>query len=104
MSRRPFSPVPPDVAQVAGVLERRFAISVLYASRSGARRFGDFTAAIGSPPPSTLSARLSELVEQGLMERRSDGTRVEYRLTAAGRQLANILGALAGCGGSRRNA
>jgi DNA-binding HxlR family transcriptional regulator len=51
-------------------------------------------------PPGTLTARLTELVEAGLLERRVLDTRppaVEYRLTSRGRRFEPALRELVRC-------
>ena len=51
-------------------------------------------------PPATLTARLVELVEAGVLERRVLDTRppaVEYRLTSRGRQFEPLLRELVRC-------
>ena len=81
------SPVPEEVRRAADLLERRWTLSILYASIEGAERFNEFLESLGRVPPATLTARLTELVEAGLLERRVLDTRppaVEYRLTSAG--------------------
>lgn len=64
----------------------------------GVRRFADIQAATGAPP-AVLSDRLRALVGAGVLETRpyqEPGARVrlEYRLTAAGRDLQPVLTAL----------
>jgi len=99
MSRcRRCSPVPEEVRRAADLLERRWTLSVLYASLSGAERFNEFRQALGPVPPGTLAARLAELAEAGLLERRlvdARPPRAEYRLTTRGRELARLVDALA---------
>jgi DNA-binding HxlR family transcriptional regulator len=97
--RRP-DPVPEEVRRAAGLLERRWTISILYASVEGAERFNEFRSALGRVSPATLTARLTELVEAGLLERRVLETRppaVEYRLTAQGRRFEPFLRELVRC-------
>ena len=99
MSRcRKCAPVPEEVRRAADLLERRLAISILYASRAGAVRFNEFLQALGPVPPGTLAARLSDLVEAGLLERQvvdSRPPRAEYLPTRRGRELAALLDSLA---------
>ena len=76
------NPVPEEVRRAAGLLERRWTVSILYASIEGAERFNEFPTPLGRVPPATLAARLNELVEAGVLERRVLDTRppaVEYR-------------------------
>jgi DNA-binding HxlR family transcriptional regulator len=86
--------VPEEVRRAAGLLERRWTISILYASTQGAERFNEFLEALGRVPPATLAARLNQLVDAGLLERRVLDTRppaVEYRMTPEGRRLEPVL-------------
>jgi DNA-binding HxlR family transcriptional regulator len=102
---RPCTPVPEEVRRAAGLLERRWTVSILWASaEGGASRFNEFRQAVAEIPPTTLALRLSELENAGVLERTvtdSRPPRVEYHLTAAGRQLRTVLDALAAWGGSR---
>jgi DNA-binding HxlR family transcriptional regulator len=91
--------VPEEVRRAADLLERRFALSILYASTAGAVRFNEFRQALGPVPPRTLAARLAELAEAGVLERRVVSSRppaVEYRITEQGRELATVVRALLG--------
>jgi DNA-binding HxlR family transcriptional regulator len=97
--RRP-DPVPEEVRRAADLLERRWTISILYASVEGASRFNEFRQALGRVPPATLTARLMELVDAGVLERRVLDTRppaVEYRLTSRGKQFEPLLRELVRC-------
>src|SRR5690349_21220890 len=100
MRCRRLDPVPEEVRQAADLLERRFALSILYASIEGAARFNEYRDALGRVPPATLTARLTELVDAGLLERRVLDTRppaVEYRLTPTGRRFEPVVRALVRC-------
>jgi DNA-binding HxlR family transcriptional regulator len=60
-------------------------------------RFGEFMQALGSIPPATLTVRLGELEEAGILERRivaARPPRAEYRLTARGTELRGLVAAL----------
>jgi DNA-binding HxlR family transcriptional regulator len=97
MRCRKCTPVPEEVRAAAGLLERRFAVSILWASHEGATRFNEFQQALGSVPPATLAARLVELEHAGILERRvvdARPPRVEYSLTERGLQLQPLLAAL----------
>jgi DNA-binding HxlR family transcriptional regulator len=90
--------VPDEVRRAADLLERRWAVTILYASHAGAVRFNEFRQAVGSIPPRTLAQRLTELEDAGVLERRvvdARPPRVEYRLTPHGRRLRLLLDALA---------
>jgi DNA-binding HxlR family transcriptional regulator len=100
MRCRPREPIPEEVRRAADLLERRWTLSVLYASVDGATRFNEFREALGRVPPATLTARLTELVEAGLLERHVLDTRppaVEYRLTPRGRHFEPIVHAIVRC-------
>jgi DNA-binding HxlR family transcriptional regulator len=101
MRCRRREPVPEEVRRAADLLERRWALSILYASIEGAARFNEFRDALGRVPPATLTARLTELVEAGVLERRVLDTRppaVEYRLTNRGKRYEPLLRELVRCG------
>jgi DNA-binding HxlR family transcriptional regulator len=100
MRCRRREPVPEGVRRAADLLERRWTLSILYASIEGAARFNEFRQALGRVPPATLTARLTELVDAGVLERRVLDTRppaVEYRLTRQGRQFEPVLRELVRC-------
>jgi len=89
--------MPEEVRRLAGLLERRFSVSVIWASYEGASRFGEFVQSVGPVPPATLAARLGELEEAGILERvlvEARPPRAEYRLTPHGRRVAELVAAL----------
>jgi DNA-binding HxlR family transcriptional regulator len=89
--------MPEEVRRTAGLLERRWLLSVLYAAHSGALRFNEFKQILGEVPPRTLAQRLSELQEAGLLDRTvidARPPRVEYRLTEKGREFGAVVRAL----------
>jgi DNA-binding HxlR family transcriptional regulator len=95
---KPHKPVPEDVRRAADVLERRYAVSILYASHHGCTRFTEFKRALGAIPPATLAQRLAELEAAGVLRREIRDTRpphVEYVLTSQGLRLGALLDALA---------
>jgi DNA-binding HxlR family transcriptional regulator len=97
---RRLKPIPEEVRRTADLLERRWTLSILYASVEGAERFNEFRDAVGRVPPATLTVRLTELVNAGVLERRVLDTRppaVEYRLTPLGRRFEPLLRALGRC-------
>ncbi len=94
---RACKPVPEEVRRAADLLERRWSFSILYASMEGAARFGEFRQAVGGIPPNTLSDRLRELEEAGVLERHlvaASPPFSEYRLTASGRRLVPVVRAM----------
>jgi len=97
MRCRKCVPVPEEVQAIATVLERRWTLSILVASHSGATRFNEFLESVGRVPPGTLSARLGELEAAGILQREIVDSRpphVEYRLTEHGRALQHLVAAL----------
>lgn len=80
---------------VMDLLARKYAIQVVcVVGALGPVRYGDVEAAFGGVSSSTLSARLDELVEAGLLRREQYAEippRVEYALTAEGRELRELL-------------
>jgi len=89
--------MPEEVRRLAGLLERRFSIAVIWASSEGATRFNEFAQALRPVPPGTLTARLNELVDAGILARvvvDDRPPRVEYRLTPRGQRLARTIGRL----------
>ena len=99
MSRcKRHQPIPEDVRRAADFLERRYAVSILYASHLGCTRFTEFRQALGRIPPATLAQRLAELEVAGVLRREVRDARpphVEYVLTPEGRRLEGLLEALA---------
>jgi DNA-binding HxlR family transcriptional regulator len=91
-------PLPEEVAKAADLLGRRWMLAILWASaEEGAVRFNEFKQALEGIPPRTLAARLLELEDAGVLERRVLDTRpprVEYRLTVAGRKLGVLVDAM----------
>ena len=91
------TPIPEDVRRAAGVLERRYAVSILFASYQGCTRFNEFRQALGEIPPGTLAQRLVELEAAGVLRREvrdARPPRVEYVLTSEGERLQVVLDAL----------
>jgi DNA-binding HxlR family transcriptional regulator len=89
--------VPEEVRHAADLLERRWVISVIWASLEGAARFNEFRQAVEGVPPRTLTERLRELEAAGVLERRlvhASPPYAEYRLTDRGRRLAPVVEAL----------
>jgi DNA-binding HxlR family transcriptional regulator len=101
MRCRRLDPVPEEVRRTARLLERRWTLSILYASVDGAARFNEYLEALGRRvPPATLTTRLTELVDAGILQRRVLDTRppaVEYRLTRRGKRFEPLLRELARC-------
>ena len=97
MRCRRCAPVPEEVRRAAGLLERRWTVSILWASYQGALRFNEFKQSLGEIPPRTLAQRLVELESAGVLERLvidARPPRVEYRLTDEGRRLKHVVDAV----------
>ena len=97
MRCRRCTPVPEEVRQAAGLLERRWVVSILWASYEGAIRFNEFKQAVGEIPPRTLALRLVELEDAGMLVRHvidARPPRVEYRLTDEGLRLKVVVDAV----------
>jgi DNA-binding HxlR family transcriptional regulator len=98
MRCRSCAPLPELDRRAADLLERRWTVSILYVSHEGgAVRFNEFQQALGGIPPATLTQRLTDLEEAGILEREvidARPPRVEYRLTERGRQLRSLIDAL----------
>ena len=97
MRCRSGAPIPEEVRRAADLLERRWTISIIWASHSGAVRFGEFMQALGSIAPATLATRLVELEHAGVLERQvvdARPPRAEYHLTQRGLELRDLVAAL----------
>src|SRR4051794_41796418 len=89
MRCRSCQPVPEEVRRAADLLERRYVISVIWASLEGAARFNEFRQAVSGVPARTLTERLRELERAGVLERQvvpASPPYAEYRLTEPGRR------------------
>ncbi len=97
MRCRSCSPIPEEGRRAAGLLERRWTVSIIWASHSGAVRFGEFAQSLAGIPSATLATRLVELEEAGVLERTlvpGRPPRTEYLLTERGRALTDLVSAL----------
>jgi len=85
-----------SLARALGVLGDRWALLIVRDAFYGVRRFNDFQAHL-DVPRAVLAKRLSELVQEGILDRRPDPQRAGshvYELTRAGRELWPALYAL----------
>src|SRR4051794_25154779 len=97
MRCRRCTPLPEEIRRAADLLERRWTVSILWASHEGAVRFNEFLQVLGSVPPATLTVRLTELEQAGVLEGAviaARPPRVEYRLTARGQELRALVAEL----------
>ena len=97
MARLYSDPLCP-VACALDVIGEKWTLLILRdLTRNPSRRFQDLLDSLHGCAPNTLSARLSSLEEQGLIERRQyeqHPPRMEYVLTAKGREVRPVLKAL----------
>ncbi len=94
---RNCTPVPTEMRDAAVVLERRWPMATLSACSSGASRFNEFRQSLPGVSPTTLSERLEQLEEAGIVERHTVAGRpphTEYVLTDRGEQVARALAGL----------
>jgi DNA-binding HxlR family transcriptional regulator len=87
-----------SIARSLAVVGERWSLLVVREVALGVRRFAEIQEATGAPP-AVLSARLRDLVAAGVLETRpyrepGARSRLEYRLTDAGRSLQPVLTAL----------
>ena len=89
------------VARAVAVLDGRWTVLVLRDLLRGTRRFSELRASLVGISPKTLTDRLRSLEEEGMVERRYHREippRVEYSLTAKGREVEPVIEALAAWG------
>jgi DNA-binding HxlR family transcriptional regulator len=82
------------VSRAICMLEKKWTIHIIYELSDGARRFCQLQEAIGNANARTLSERLKELEEQGMVHREVINTIppwVEYSLTDKGGELCRIV-------------
>lgn len=95
------------LARAAGVLGERWALLVVRDLTLGPRRFKDLGEGLPGVPTSVLTARLRELEQMGIVERRAaqqPGGGVVYALTPYGVELTPILDRLGRWGAQRMSA
>ena len=98
MTRRAHTPsLCPRYHRAIELIGRRWSGAILQVMRGGVVRFSDMAAAIPGLSDRMLSERLKELEAELLIERRvipETPVRVEYRLTAGGEALGEVLDAV----------
>jgi DNA-binding HxlR family transcriptional regulator len=91
---------PPELCAVHDamkVLQGKWTLQIVRALLGGPRGFNDLARAVGGCNPATLSKRLDELVELGVVTKRVESTmppRTCYTLTRAGRALDGVVTAI----------
>lgn len=96
MRRRSFENMECGIAQSLEKIGDLWALLIMRDALFGIETFDDFHRSLGIPR-NTLSARLNEMVENGLLSRApdpDDGRRVIYKLEQAGQDLWTVLVAL----------
>ena len=91
------------VARAVRVLDGKWTILVIRDLLRGTKRFSELRGSLMGISPKTLTDRLRDLEEQGLVERAMYAEippRVEYSLTQKGRTLEPVISALAAWGRS----
>jgi DNA-binding HxlR family transcriptional regulator len=89
------------IARSLEIVGERWTLLIVRDLFYGVRRFNDFRKHIGVPS-ATLSQRLNDLVDAGVVDRvAGSGARDEYELTGRGRDLWPVIRALASWGGDR---
>ena len=86
------------VAKAMELLDERWTLLIVRELVAGSRRFNELRRGLPRMSPALLSKRLQQLLSAGVVERRSDGTEVQYLLTPAGRELEPIVEALGAWG------
>ncbi|MBI4828618.1 MAG: helix-turn-helix transcriptional regulator [Nitrospinae bacterium] len=98
----PFCPV----HKAMDVLQGKWTLLILRDLLGGKKRFGKLRASLAGVSPRTLSARLRELENSGIIKRTVFAEvppRVEYELTAKGAGLGGVIRAMAKWGAKWRN-
>ncbi len=86
------------IARTLEIIGERWTILVIRDLLSGPQRFQDLQVSLASVAPAILSDRLKTLEEHGLVERKfysEHPPRASYTLTARGRELGPVVGAMA---------
>jgi len=94
------APTDAATARLWDLLERRWALRVIWELRGGALTFRGLQAACGQISPSVLQTRLHELHRRGLIEKIA---RLGYRLSGRGERLYQRLEPLADWAGEQEN-
>lgn len=90
MTTTQTSVAPNPLGRTLGLLGDEWALLLVQQCFLGVRRYSAFQTALGIGP-TVLSARLTALVDAGVLERVPEGARQAYRLTASGRDLWSVL-------------
>lgn len=88
---RPVCPVQKTIS----IIQAKWALFILYNLLAGKKRFGQLRKLLDGVSPKTLSLRLKELEEAGILKRTIFAEvppRVEYSLTEKGASLGKVIG------------
>lgn len=100
------SPQPaPGLSEALGLIGDRWSLLVVSALLRGPRRYGELVADVPGIAANVLAARLRRLESERLVTSRpyqERPVRLEYQLSAEGRQLADVLAVLESWGARRR--
>jgi DNA-binding HxlR family transcriptional regulator len=99
--RQPLEPQVGCIAAAMKVIGNKWTALILRDLCSGSKRFCELEKSVGSINPRTLSQRLDDLEEHGIITRKSFAEappRIEYTLTAKGHDLQPILQKMAAWG------
>lgn len=97
----PCDPAGCPVERAMAVLDGKWTVLVIRDLLGGTRRFGELRRSLVGISPKTLTDRLTQLADAGVVRRTMFAEippRVEYQLTDRGRAAAQILDALAAWG------
>ena len=89
------------IERAVSILDGKWTLLILRELFGGTRRFGELRAVLDGISPKTLTDRLRDLEEQGVIERTvfpEIPPRVEYKLTRRGRAAWPVIEALRGWG------
>jgi DNA-binding HxlR family transcriptional regulator len=82
------------VAKAAQIISSKWTPQLLFALANGVQRFGELQREVGGINPRTLSARLDEMEQAGIIAKAAFAEvppRIEYTLTQKGKDLFPIL-------------
>jgi len=90
------------VATAAQIISTKWTPQLIYAMANGIQRFGELQKVVGGINPRTLSSRLDELEQKGIVTKAAFAEvppRIEYTLTEKGSDLLPILEQMVEWGG-----
>lgn len=89
------------IASAMGIIGSKWTALILRDLSAGPKRFGELEKSVGSINPRTLSQRLDDLEQHGIITKRSYAEvppRTEYTLTPKGADLVPVLRAMSAWG------